>query len=101
MLAQVLIGAYIGVQFLWKLFLKTLVWNIGIKLLGREVCLRLSMNIVKISFQLTGVFVSLGLSLVLTALSWALCWFILALFGVLGVVLLHAFEHGVKLGLKP
>jgi len=101
MLAQVLIAAYIGVQFLWKLFLKTLVWNIGIKLLGREVCLRLSVTFFKVSFKVTGFFVSLGLSLLLTALSWALCWFILALFGVLGVVLLHVFENGVKLGLKP
>jgi len=101
MLVQALVAAYIGVQVIWRLFLRTIVWNIGIKILGREVCLRLSMIFIKVSLKLTRFFVSLALSLVLTALSWALCWFILGLFGVLGVVLLHVFENGVKVGLKP
>jgi len=105
MLVQALVAAYVGALvaaiFIWRLFLKSVVWNIGIKLLGREVCLRLSVNVINVSLKLARFFVSLALSLVLTVFSWALFWFILGACGVTGVVLLHAFETGLKVGLKP
>jgi hypothetical protein len=99
-LVQGMLAFYLIFNVMWKLFLKTLVWNIGIKLLGKKVFFGLVRTFVKVSFRLTRKLISISLYLVLTVVGIAFSLLLLAICGGLGVAMMHGIEKGAAVGLS-
>lgn len=98
---QGLIGSYLAFMILWKLCLSTIVWKIGVQILGRKVVWTLINRVVKVCYRVTIFLLSIGFTLVLTVLALAFSWIMLAICGGLGVAMLHVIEQNAKVGLKP
>jgi len=98
---QGLIALYLGFTILWRLCLSTLVWKIGVQLLGRKVFLGITQKMVKLCFRVTMGILAISFTLVLTLMAISFSWLLLVLCGGLGVALLHAVEKGLTVGLKP
>lgn len=93
---------YVAVRLLWKLFLKTLIWNIGLKFFGKTVCINLTAKLVKVSFRLTQIILRVLYTLVFTVFGLVLTCIVLpiGIGGGLGVGLLHLIEKNAAVGLS-
>lgn len=98
---QGLIAFYLGFMILWKLCLSTLVWKLGIQIMGRRVFVGLVGGLVKVCIIVTRTILKIAFTLVLALLSFSFTWFLLALCGMVGIGILHGVEKGLTLGLAP
>jgi len=96
---QILIGTWAVYTFVWKLFLKTLVWQIGVKLFGEKICLRMTGMLVKVTFKLVRIMLSILVSLAFSTLCLAFSLLMLTICSALGVSLLHGIEKGSSAGI--
>lgn len=58
---QVLVFSFVALVIGWKFFLKTLLWKIGLKLLGRKMLIGVSYSVIKVSYRITRLLVSITL----------------------------------------
>jgi hypothetical protein len=96
---QGLIAAYLAFKILGQLLLRTIVWRIGVQLLGKKVCLGLTSTLIKVSYKGTKIVLSLLFSLVLTVFALSLSFLFLFICGAVGIAILHAIETSFTVGL--
>lgn len=61
---QVIVFSCVALVITWKFFLKTLLWKIGLKLLGRKMLIGVSYSVIKVSYRITRILVFLSYYLV-------------------------------------
>lgn len=94
---QVFIFGFLGLVITWKLFLKTLLWKIGLKFLGRKMIIGVTYSVIKVSYRTTRLLASITVFLVRKTLRLAYLAVLLSFFCGLGLLTSLSASRGLAI----
>mmetsp|Transcript_83122 Transcript_83122/g.144419 ORF Transcript_83122/g.144419 Transcript_83122/m.144419 type:complete len:468 (-) Transcript_83122:133-1536(-) len=97
---QAFVFSCVALVISWKFFLKTLLWKIGLKFLGRKMLIGVSYSVIKVSYRITRILVSLSVYLVKKVLRLVYLVVLLVAFCGMGLLLSLSAGKGAALA-KP
>jgi len=98
---QGLVAAYLVFKIGGQFLLSTIIWKIGVQLLGKKVFIGCFQTLIKVCYKGTRLVLSICFTLVFLVVTISFSWIMLAICSGLGVALLHAVERNLAVGLSP